>query len=184
MDASYVEGHPRLLERLKRREGAAQLELRRSVLPKMVATAQHYLRDEARAEEIAEDVWLDFVLDYVDRIRDERAINRYLHMMTVSRAVRLRRLLRRCEPPSERNERTTDPTHEVIEQIDRPAMVSRLHRCVEALGKKKRRMLRMRFYGDQTFTAIGEALGVSRVYAGRAVREAIEQLTRCMREAA
>ena len=178
-----------LLARLKRREGSAQLALRQRALPRITATARHYLKDDLRAEEMAEDIWVDFVLKYVDNLQHGRAIDRYLHMMTVSRCIRFNQFLRTLDPVSPCTQDPSEPAgenieSEIIDAIDQPAVLSRLHACLESLAARKQRMVRLRFFQGETFSAIGQAMGISRVYAGRVVQESMSQLLRCMTEVA
>lgn len=130
------------------------------------------------AAELAHDVVVDFALDHAARLRDPAAIGRYLRLMAVRRAVRLRDRGRRHGPVDEVS--AGDPSGAWVAALDAPGRHARLADCLAELPPRTGRMLRMRFARDATTVAIGEALGVSKQYVSRVINDALARLRRCM----
>lgn len=129
--------------------------------------------------ELVHDVVVDFALDHAPRLREPAAIGRYLRVMAVRRAVRLRDRGRRHGPVGEALS-AGDPSAAWAAAVDAPGRHARLADCLAELPPRTGRMLRMRFGRDATTVAIGEALGVSKQYVSRVINDALARLRRCM----
>lgn len=171
-----------LIDRVRVRDPAAILELRQILFPRLAAVCTHVLKDPALAEEIAEDVWMDFVFDSIQRVEQPEAIGTYLRVMAVRRCVRVRERRMRHEELGERSRAGSDPEGEVISALDWPDRRLSLEACLGLLSARARQILRLRFHLDQTQETIGESLGFSKQYAGRVLKRSLEALRVCLEE--
>jgi len=171
-----------LIERVRVRDPVAILELRRILFSKVTAVCVHLLRDAALAEEVAEDVWMDFVYQSIDRVERPEAVAAYLRVMAVRRCVRLRERRSRHEEFTDRGPAGADPEAAVVGALDWPARRRRLEACLKRLSARARQVLRLRFHLDQTQEAIGQSLGFSKQYAGRVLNRSLEALRACLEE--
>ena len=172
-----------LLDRLKLRDGQAQLELRQEAFPKVLGTCRHVLKDPVRAEEAAEDIFIDFLYDQVDRVRKSESLWPYLRMMTVRRCIRLRQLERRAKSVDGDDlmpAPTVDAEEPVLCRIDVERDLERLRGCLGRLSNRQKEILRLRFHHELSFSAIGHRLGTSKQYAGRTAKEALGSLRKCV----
>ncbi len=172
-----------LLQRLQAIENGAQKEAWDRWMPKITAICRRMLHDEAWAEEVAADLWMDFVYDSVQRVRNENAMDGYLRMMTVRRCVRLRDRRKKHQDVEQHGELArdqSDPSELAIQAIDGPTEHARLQKCLGALRQQAQDILRMRFHLGMTQERIGVALGVSKQYAGRVLGKSLEVLRLCL----
>lgn len=169
-----------LLRRLKQRDGRAQLELRKRMFHRLLAVCTHILGDRVRAEDLAEDVLMDFAFEHVDRVEHPRAVASYLRLMAVRRARRIRQKQNRHESGHIERARPVDEERMLVDAIDAPQRQACLSRCIEKQDKKARQMLRLRFYNELSVTAIGQQMGVSKQYVSRIMKRALEALRGCV----
>lgn len=169
-----------LLRRLKRRDGRAQLELRKRMFHRLLAVCTHILGDRVRAEDLAEDVLMDFVFEHVDRVEHPRAVASYLRLMAVRRARRIRQKQNRHESVRVDRARPVDEESSMVEAIDAPNRQACLAKCIDQQDKKARQMLRLRFYNEMSVTDIGRQMGVSKQYVSRIMKRALEALRGCV----
>lgn len=169
-----------LLRRLKLRDGHAQIELRKRMFHRLRAVSVQVLGDRVRAEDLAEDVLMDFAFEHVDRVEHPRAVASYLRLMAVRRACRLRTLQNRHETVREDRSGPSNTEQAIVEAIDAPARQACLSHCVDAQDHKSRQMLRLRFYSERSVTDIGREMGVSKQYVSRIMRRALEALRGCV----
>jgi RNA polymerase sigma factor (sigma-70 family) len=173
-----------MLEKLRARDHRAQQELRRRLSPKILAVCRHMLKDEALAQEAAEDIWMDFLYEHVDQVQKERALGAYLRMMTVRRCVRIRDWQKRHEQPEDQPPLVGGSETEMVTSLDGRRQTARLEDCLKRLSRRARRIIRMRYRNEMTQEAIGKALRVSKQYIGRLIARSLEALRECMQEAA
>jgi RNA polymerase sigma factor (sigma-70 family) len=181
-----------LFDRLRARDPQAQVELRRELLPRVLAVCRRLLPDPSLAAEAAEDIWMDFAFGGLDRLRAPEAVSAYLRVMTVRRCVRLRDGWARHEELGERACPAGGPGGETsgaaVEEgllmgLEQRRLRERLVRCLRRLSEKARRIVRMRFFLDLTQEQIGQSLGVSKQYAGRVIHRSLDALRACLEEA-
>lgn len=172
-----------ILQLLRARDAGAQAALRGRLFPKVLATCAHVLGDSSRAEEIAEDVWTDFLFRDVDRVRDPRAIPAYLRMMSVRRCIHVRDVSRRFDTLDAvtESEPTADVEADLLGGLDRSRTLLRLRACLQLLDRRQRQVVRLRFLHEMTLEQIGEELAVTKQYAGQIVKKSLWRLKRCIR---
>lgn len=144
------------------------------------AVCAHVLHDRVRAEDLAEDVLMDFAFEHVDRVEHPRAVPSYLRLMAVRRARRIKQKQNRHEEVSPERTSGVDEERALVTAIDAPARKACLSRCIDAQDKKARTMLRLRFYNERTVTDIGREMGVSKQYVSRIMRRALDALRGCV----
>lgn len=167
------------LKRLKARNPRAQERLVRDFYPRMFAVSRRILRDDRRAEDLANDVISDFLFSYVDNLQSAAAIPAYLRMAVVRRAVRTRERLEKDAPIDTQGHSTPD----VDDAIDQDRAKLRLRKCLEALQTRDRTLVRMRFDEGKTQDEIGAAFGFTKQYAGRALKRVLADLRACVERA-
>ncbi len=172
-----------LLQRLRRREPAAQSELRERYFARTLAVCRHLLRDAVLANEAAEDLWTDFLVAHVDQIESPEAIPAYLRLMAVRRSSRLRDLRERHD---ELGEHHVDPAVSaetaLADESERRAQVNKLQGCLSGLHPRSRRILRLRFHHGMTQEQIGDRFGISKQYIGRVLAKCLAALRQCLEE--
>jgi RNA polymerase sigma factor (sigma-70 family) len=173
-----------MLEKLRARDHRAQQKLRKRLSPKILAVCRHMLQDESLAQETAEDIWMDFLYEHVDKVQKERALGAYLRMMTVRRCVRIRDWQKRHEEPENQPPLVGGSEAEMAAALDQRLQTARLEECLKQLSRRARRIMRMRYRNEMTQEAIGKALRVSKQYIGRLIARSLEALRECMEEAA
>lgn len=167
-----------MLDRLKARDPLAQQEAARTLYPRLLRLCLAELRDEGLAEQTASDLWTDFLFAEVDNLRREGAEGAYLRMMAVRRCRRIRAFRDRHDAPIQ--ERAHGSEEEIVARLDTRRQVADLTLCLETLNPRVRRVLRMRFHLGMSGPAIGEALSVSKQYAGRLIALGLDGLRQCM----
>jgi len=173
-----------MLEKLRARDHRAQQKLRKRLDPKILAVCRHMLQDQALAQETAEDIWMDFLYEHVDKVQKERALGAYLRMMTVRRCVRIRDWQNRHEEPGDQPPLVGGSEADMAAALDERRQTARLEECLKRLSRRARRIVRMRYRNEMTQESIGKALRVSKQYIGRLIARSLEALRECMEEAA
>ncbi len=187
IDGSAARGSPPTappevtLAGLKARDPKIQAETWRAVFPRLVAVCAAVLGDRARGEEMAQDVWIDFAYNHVDRVRHARAVYPYLRLMAVRRArraaARRARFRREGEPP----EAVGMPDERgLLGALDARLRADRLAECLDTLTPRARQMLRLRIHREDSLSAIGRAFGVSKQAVDKAIRKALSALRACL----
>ncbi len=172
-----------ILARLRAREPGAQKELRRAVLPRLVATCARLLSSASCAEELAEDLWNDFLLLHVERLRHASAIHAYLRMMAVTTCRRRNTRAERFADLADAQgaaEASVDPESMLSEAVETRRRQARLAQCLSRLAPRPRALVRMRFSHGLTQEAIGERMGVSKQYVGKVLAKTLDSLRKCM----
>lgn len=167
------------LERLKRRDSAAQAELIREETPRVVGVVGSILGKGSRADTLVADLFTDFCMHAVDRVRDGRAVPAYLRMMAVRRARREKeRLERHAEWSESAGGVMPDACAEVA--LDAKRRRTKLARCLEGLQARSRETLRLHYGHDLSYSEIGARIGRSKQAVGKAVQKDLEALRRCL----
>lgn len=119
----------------------------------------------------------DFIFKYVHRLSREEAIDSYLRLMAVRRAMRLRDLRARIAPP----DLTASIEHAPADETAGWAqLVPRLPLCLDKLTPKARQAIRLRFQGELTNETIGDLIGGSKQYIGRLLKQSLSTLRDCL----
>lgn len=147
---------------------------------RLKAVCAHVLGDRVRAEDLAEDVLMDFAFEHVDRVEHPRAVASYLRLMAVRRARRIKQKQNRHDTDSLERTSGVDEEGMMVAAIDTPNRVACLAECIDAQDKKARTMLRLRFHAERSVTDIGREMGVSKQYVSRIMRRALEALRGCV----
>jgi RNA polymerase sigma factor (sigma-70 family) len=171
-----------LLAKLQARNKKAQRQLRKDLFPKVIASCRFILKDEIWAEECAEDIWMDFLYKFVDRVKHEHALPSYLRMLTVRRCIRLRNWQRRHIEIDQAPIDQASAEEEVVSQIDQERLLAQLEECLKQLSSRVRSVIRLRYYNNLKYDNIGQALGTSPQYAGRVVSKGLESLRQCLEQ--
>ena len=169
-----------LLEGLVARSREAQVAFWPRCMRRVLPICKRILKDGALAEDVAGDIYLDFVFDHAARLRSPEALDAYLRFMAVRRACRVRDRRATCaELPESRAQEPADavPVDEAVAEREE---AERLRRCLEQLEPRAERMVRLRFAGDRTVAEVGAAVGVSKQYASRVIQQALAALRACM----
>lgn len=171
------------LRGLQARDRDVQARVWREVHPRLKATCARIVGDPGWGEEIAQDVWIEFAYDYVDRVRAPRAMYSYLLMMATRRArhvvARRRRWTADAPPPEAVDAEAPD---QLIEALAHGVLKGHLERCLPTLRPRSRQMLRLRFHREATLREIGEAFGVSKQAVGQTIRKALGHLRTCVEQ--
>lgn len=147
---------------------------------RLQAVCAHVLGDRVRAEDLAEDVLMDFAFEHVDRVEHPRAVSSYLRLMAVRRARRIKQKQNRHESVSPERSSGVDVEGAMVAAIDAPGRKACLAECIGAQDSKARTMLRLRFHNERSVTDIGREMGVSKQYVSRIMRRALDALRGCV----
>jgi RNA polymerase sigma factor (sigma-70 family) len=170
-----------VLAKLKKRDSQAQEQFRRRIRPKIYAICMHILADPVRAEDSCEDILMDFFDKHVDKVRDDRALNAYLRMMTVRACVRIRHWLQRHEAVDQQDPFISDNMEDsCIESIDSMVTQAKLTKCLAHLTEKAQKVFVLRYQQEMTQEDIGDKVGASKQYINRLLKKGLESLRRCM----
>jgi len=171
-----------LLERLKQRDPASQQELRLLVFHRVKALCRAILQDEVWAEDMAEDIWMDFLFDHVDRVQHAPAMGAYLRMTTVRRCVRMKSWRKRHDPIDELPDLQHPERELAPDKLARQQDKQRLERCLERLKPQARTVFRLRYEEDLTQDQIASAVGVSKPYIWKVLDKGLKALKACLGE--
>src|SRR5687767_15984165 len=111
----------------------------------VVAIAAHILGPGAAAEDLADEILVDFLFGAVHRISHERAIESYLRLMTVRRALRRSHQEKKTVSAVQPEEAVEDQ-----DAIELRTMLPRLALCLAKLTPKARNALRLRYQNELT----------------------------------
>ena len=172
-----------VLTGLQARDPRVQADTWRAIFPRLVAVCTAVLGDRARAEEMAQDVWIDFAYNHVDRVQHARALYPYLRLMAVRRArrsaARRARFRREGDPP----ETVGVPDEQrMLGALDARMRADRLAECLDGLTPRARQMLRQRIHREESLSVIGRTFGISKQAVDKAIRKALAALRACLGE--
>lgn len=167
-----------MLEQLKSGDAGAQARWWKRGRPAVRAICAHILGAGPEAEDLADEVMTDFLFKYVQQLSREEALESYLRLMAVRRALRARELRRRTifqELPQKSEDRPLPD-----EVAGWAQLVPRLPDCLGKLTPKARQAIRLRFQADLTHENIGGMIGGSKQYIGRLLNQSIRALRDCL----
>lgn len=165
-----------VLARLKANDAGEQAAFWRAHRPTVAAIARDILGRGDEADDLADEVLVDFLYNVVHRIEHEEAIKSYLRLMTVRRAFRRKRREDRTRPLVV--ERKSEADHE--DAVGLQLLMPRLERCLQVLTPKARQALTLRFRGEMTNEHIGTIVGGSKQYIGRLLTKSLAALRACI----
>ncbi len=171
-DAGLVEG-------LKSGDTRVQEEFWKRYWSEVYAICAHILGSGPDATDVAVDLLLDFMTDYVQRLSHPRALRSYLRLMSVRRSLRFRGV--RDKNVSTDFENLVDADEPSPEDaVGSAMMMPRLNGCLEELTPKAQQVIRLRFGRQMTNEKIGGLVGGSKQYIGRLLRSSLELLRKCL----
>jgi RNA polymerase sigma factor (sigma-70 family) len=165
-----------MLSRLKANDANEQASFWRQHRPGVLALARRVLGPTSEAEELADEVLVDFLYVAVHRIDHEEAIRNYVRLMTVRRALRRSKRRRKQTPFGEAHFAAPNDPDELTFKL----MMPRLEGCLEGLTPKARQALTLRYRGEMTTEHIGKIVGGSKQYIGRLLTKSLEALRGCI----
>jgi RNA polymerase sigma-70 factor (ECF subfamily) len=167
-----------LVLRCQARDEAAFAELVERYQPRLRYYLRKMLRDEQRAEDALQEVWLA-VFQAISRLADTGALRAWLYR--IARDSALRQL--RGRRPRHQSLEEVDVTDERAEAAHFAAEdVECIHAALDQLTAEHREVMVLRFIEDMSYEEIGRVVGCqvgtvrSRVhYAKRALRRVLER---------
>ncbi len=169
-----------LLSQLRARDARAIALVRARLLPSLRTLCAGMLANKTLGDEAAEDVVNDFLLSYVETVRQPTAIPAYVRLMAVRRCRRLRAYQQRQVSHTESIEHRPSPESQVIVEDQRRHLGSKLADCLDRLTPRSRTVLRLRYEHELKLEEIGSLLGSTKQYASRVVTLALAKLHKCM----
>jgi RNA polymerase sigma factor (sigma-70 family) len=169
-----------LLVKLQARDPAAQQEFRAIAFSKLLSICMQVMKDASAAADLAEDIWMDFLYQHVDKVRQEHAMAAYLRVIAVRRCARVKRWQQFHEELEQHGELADTEGSDLLSMLEQHRRLKQLGLCLKKLSEKAQGMLHLRFKNEMTTEAIGVALGVSRQYTSRMLDKSLQQLRRCM----
>jgi RNA polymerase sigma factor (sigma-70 family) len=168
-----------VLRRLQDRDSRIQEAVWRSERSRLKAIALSILKSGEEADALVSDLFADFFYRHVNDVRSSRAIPAYLRVMAVRRARRQMGRARR-QVPIEPDFPGEDPLEEKADRIDRNIWTRWLAECLSGLGRKARRILRMHYGHEMSYSVIAGELGGTKQAVGKMVKKSLEVLKRCL----
>jgi RNA polymerase sigma factor (sigma-70 family) len=170
---------PEILRLLGERDSSAQETIWRQEKGRLTAIATSILRSSSEAEVLVADVFCDFLFHYADRIQDGKSIPAYLRIMTVRRARRRKdRAARHVEVEPDTIGRDTGITFD--ESAESSIWSQWLEICLDGLTGRARKILKLHYGHDLSYSAIAGQLGKSKQAVGKTVLKSLEALRRCL----
>jgi RNA polymerase sigma factor (sigma-70 family) len=167
-----------LVTELRCGNAAAQREFWKARRPEVYAVCAHVLGTGADAEDVADEVLIDFVFLHVRRLKNPRVVGSYLRVMAVRRAIKFRQTRSRFSELV--GDHVDGDSGNVEQQVVIRTALPKLERCLAVLTPKARRVLRLRFELELTNEHIGHLVGGSKQYIGRLLKRSLELLKGCM----
>ncbi len=168
-----------LLSLLRQRDRNAQEAVWRAEQGRLTAMARGILKSEPDAEQLVADLFSDFFFHYVDQIRKARSIPAYLSIMVRRRAVRFRtRASKHIQLVPERSEAAQDAAADDL--VDRHRWLRLLEKCLATLRPRARKILKLHYGHELSYTGIGRHMGTSKQAVGKTINSALSALRTCM----
>lgn len=166
------------LRRLQTGDTTAQARFWTEERPGVYGLCARVLGEGAVAEEIADEVLVDFLFGCIQRLTHHDAVGPYLRLMATRRSLRAKtRLARRADGDPDR-QRSNERSPEAASELQATLLV--LERCLEHLTPKAKAVINLRFIGDLTQEQIGRVVGGSKQYIGRVIKESLRTLRACL----
>jgi RNA polymerase sigma factor (sigma-70 family) len=164
---------------LKKRDRGMQEAVWRAEKPTVEAIALSILGSRADAEQLAADLFVDFFFQYVDNIRSCRSIPRYLETMARRRSVRRRVGLTKLIPLNH-GEPAECAVTETERDMDERNLLRWLANCYGKLRPRSRRILKLHFGHEQSYSSIAADLGNTKQAVGKTVKKSLSLLRECV----
>lgn len=166
------------LELLKAGDPGAQARFLRAHQSRVQQICRRIVGANVMADDLAEDVLIDFLFSAVQRIDRGETMVAYLQLMAARQALRQRDRRARHEPISAElpDPQSKDP----LEALALARAGVHVARCLEELTPKARWVLKLRFDADLTQEHIGRVAGGSKQYIGRLITRSLDALRRCL----
>ncbi len=143
------------------------------------AIALSILKSRTDAEQIISDLFTDFFFHYVDRVRESRSIPAYLRIMARRRCVRSRERIAKLVPLEQENQ-ASNPTKEAEGRVDDGRRLRWLEICLGRLRPRIRKILKLHYGHNSSYSEIGSHLDISRQAVGKTVKKARTALKTCI----
>ncbi|MFJ1706283.1 ECF RNA polymerase sigma factor SigK [Kitasatospora sp. NPDC088346] len=156
--------------------------LYRAVVGRVFGIVRRVLRDEAQAEEVAQEVMLD-VWRTAARYRPERGeVIPWVLTMAHHRAVDRVRFARAA---AARDERAAAKAHvtafdEVVEEVENRLERERVRHCLRGLTDLQRQSLTLAYYGGRTCQEVADQLGSPLSTVKTRMRDGLVRLRDCL----
>lgn len=161
---------------IRRQSPRAISRLRHHALPAMSRLIERSGVDPLQAEWLAQDVFVDFVYRWSDRVDEPRAIERYLRAMCLTAIRRMARIKHRHVPllPHEAAD------HEQESRLHDAIDAERLGPCIDTLTPRTRQRLQQHYHQGHTMAAVARSEGVSPPAVRKSIIKALDALRRCL----
>ncbi|MBI5544629.1 MAG: sigma-70 family RNA polymerase sigma factor [Deltaproteobacteria bacterium] len=169
-----------LLERLRRRDRAAQEVVFRSEVGALRKLADRVTRSRAESEDLVGTLFLDFFYGQVEEVQVPEGLPGYLRSMLVRRARKLRVRAGRHEPLELEGAAGGICSGSQEEQLERRRFLRWLEECLADVTAKTRSVLKLQFGLGLSLAEAGLHLGVSKQAVGKASLKGLEALRRCI----
>ncbi len=170
-----------VLTLLKNRNRQVQEEVYKAEKMVLEKIAGAILRSSIDAEQLVADVFTDFLFHYVDGVQQSRSIRAYLQMMTRRRAIRAREKhlsLVPLQPELRASNSAKDPE----ERIDDRLWRQWLDICLRRVRSSARKILKLHFGHGESYSTIGDHLGVTKQAVGKAIKKNLQVLNQCIKK--
>lgn len=161
---------------VRQRDPRVVRQLRREALPAMQRLIERCGFDPIQAEWLAQDVFVDFVYRWVDRISEPRAIEQYLRAMCLTAVRRVARRTSQQASISSCVVATSSPNSRLDDAID----AGRLGACIDELTPRTRQRLQQHYHQALSVAAIARDEGVSPPAVRKSIVKALAALRRCL----
>ena len=164
---------------LKSRDRVTQEAVWRAEKPIIEAIALSILGSRADAEQLVADLFTDFFFKYVDNLRSCHSIPLYLKTMARRRSIRKREGLTQFVPLNQKESVEYSET-EPERAIDDQKLLRWLMRCYGGLRPRSRKILKLHFGHEQSYSSIAATLGNSKQAVGKTVKKSLSLLRECV----
>jgi RNA polymerase sigma factor (sigma-70 family) len=176
----YLYTQDQTLALLKKRDRAIQEAVWRAEKPGVEAIALSILGSRADAEQLAADLFADFFYQYVDNIRSCHSIPKYLKTMAQRRSIRRREGHARLVPLDRGGEPAEFPVTDMERDMDVQNLLRWLENCYGKLRPRSRKILKLHYGHELSYSSIAESLGNSKQAVGKTVKKGLSLLRECV----
>lgn len=165
-----------LLAGIRQQNPRAVNRLRHHALPAMSRLFERSGVDPTQAEWLAQDVFVDFVYRWAERVDEPRAIERYLRAMCLTALRRMARVQHRHLPLLAHE----GADHEQEARLHDALDAERLEPCIDTLTPRTRQRLQQHYHQGLTMAAVARSEGVSAPAVRKSITKALDALRRCL----
>lgn len=155
-------------------------QVREDLMPRIQKTAVKILRDQVRAEEVAEDVLMDFLFKHIDRLIEPKAMFSYVRMMTVRRCLLVKERSQRHQQLQDDHSLFSENELDQLNQIDQERFALRLTQCLQKLKPRARQIIRQRYFHELKLDEIGKEHKITKQYVNQIIAQSLFKLKRCV----